>query len=129
MRNGPVFWSLASVYRACAFWQAMRAQRRERARWEVKRRYEVWCEPGVMHAAVPLVQGGSPPLDGIVHIGAVVERSRIARLLVDDRSGARSICSGFEDMAAFVRDFRSAALRARFRNLRVACPMRLEEMQ
>lgn len=129
MRNGLVFWAVASVYLGYAIWQALREQRFERERWEVKRRYELWFEPGVMHVAVPLVQGETLPLDSIVNIEAVVERSRIARLLVEDRSGERSIYSGFEDMNAFARDLRNAAPQARFRNMRMGFPMRLKEMQ
>lgn len=126
--RGPVFWSLAGVYLMYTLWQAARLHRFERARWDNKRRYEVWFGPGVMHVAVPLVPAESVPLDSIVSIEAVMERSRVARLLADDRSGERSIYSGFEDMAAFARDFRDSAPQARFRTMRMGLSMRLKEV-
>lgn len=128
MPRGPVFWSLAGVYLTYTLWQCAGLRRFERARWDNKRRYEVWFEPGVMHVAVPLVPAELVPLDSIVSIEAVMERSRVARLLVDDCSGERSIYSGFEDMEAFARDFRVAAPHARFRTMRMGFPMRLKEI-
>ncbi|NYZ62865.1 hypothetical protein [Luteimonas deserti] len=127
--DGAVFWSFAGLYLVYAAWQAVRERRFERQRWEVKRRYEVWFEPGVMHVAVPLVPGESLPLDSIVNIEAIIERSRVTRLLVDDRSGERAIYSGFEDMAAFAHDFRDAAPHAPFRNMRMGFFMRLREIR
>ncbi|MBN8728877.1 MAG: hypothetical protein J0H15_14430 [Xanthomonadales bacterium] len=129
LASAPVAWIMSTLVIAFWAWHWWKQQRQEAAFWESRRNLVIWLEEGRLWVHEPgLAAPNSEALDWVDSIDAVVERGRVVRLLVDDRSGNRRVYAGFHDMDAFATAFRRQAPRARFRRVRLGFPMRLKEI-
>lgn len=127
-QGSGVAWAACAALLGLIAWRGWRQRAYEAAFWERKRALAVWFEAGRLHAAADGVpQPQSESLDDVAAVDVVFVKGRPVRLLVDRSERSRTVYAGFDDMEAFAREFRLAAPQAKFRRVRWAFPMKLEE--
>lgn len=108
-------WVAALAWCAMCGWSWRRQHLAESRDWEIKRKIVVYFEDGelVAKSGAEFFRQSLADLRSIEVYGTRW-RGR-ERLVAVDESGTRRIYAGYDDMEAFVRDFRNQAPRAAYR--------------